>query len=150
MKGKFGFFIFGLFVGAVLTALAFIIYSVGINRVMETVGIDSSNTTTEARNQIDGLTLFDSEGATIPAVQLRVFQTLGSNYALAEISNEKLYDTVLYGKSVAALLVNDGEYSIYDDLRIDITGGKTIVQIGTYRYQTVDQNWKTVPVVKIK
>lgn len=87
---------------------------------METVGIDSSNTTTEARNQIDGLTLFDSEGATIPAVQLRVFQTLGSNYALAEISNKKLYDTVLYGKSVAALLVNDGEYSIYDDLRIDI------------------------------
>ena len=31
-----------------------------------------------------------------------------------------------------------------------ITDGKKLVQIGTYRYQTVDKQWKTVPVVEIK
>jgi len=149
MKGKLGFFIFGLFVGAVLTVFAFIIYSVGIQKFLPSGGTEVVSTNNQS-NQIDGLTLFDSDGATIPAVQLRVFQTLGSNYALAEIASEKVYDTVLYGNSVAALLVNDGDYSIYDDLRIDITGTKKVVQIGTYRYQTVDKQWKTVPVVKIK
>ena len=48
------------------------------------------------------------------------------------------------------MLVNNGEYSIYDDLKINITDGKKLVQIGTYRYQTVDKQWKTVPVVEIK
>lgn len=151
MKGKLGFFIFGLFVGAVLTVFAFLIYSVGLDRVMNSVGIDTSNSTV-SRSQIDGLTYFDSEGATIPALQVRVFQTLGTNYALAESTNERYtaIDGYNYSKALTILLVNDGEYSIYDDLRIDIPSTKKLVQIGTFKYQTVDNQWKTVPVVKIK
>ena len=151
MKEKLGFFILGLFIGAVLTVFAFVLYSVGIQKIQPTGGSEVS-TVPNPNIQIPGLTHFDSDGSTISALQIRVFQTLGSNYALALSTNERYSysNDYSYVGALTILLVNDGEYSIYDDLIIDITGTKKLVQIGTFRYQTEDNQWKTVPVVKIK
>ncbi len=154
MKGRFGFFILGLFVGAVLTVFIYLSYSFGYlwfeGRQNNTV--ETKTETPVVRNQIDGLTMFETDGATIPALQIRVFQTLGANYALAQSTNERYSYSSDYNylNALTIMLVNNGEYSIYDDLKINITDGKKLVQIGTYRYQTVDKQWKTVPVVEIK
>ena len=89
MKGRFGFFILGLFVGAVLTVFIYLSYSLGYlwfdGRHNNTVGTKTE--TPDARNESDGLTMFETDGATIPALQIRVFQTLGANYALAQSTN---------------------------------------------------------------
>jgi hypothetical protein len=72
---------------------------------------------------------------------LKVFQVLSEDSALTTIKGD--YSSAVY------LLVNDDGKSYYDDQIIKLPAKKCFRQIGTYRYQTKDDRWKTVPAVQI-
>jgi len=85
---------------------------------------------------------FSEKGECITKKPLRVFQTLEQSAALAKEKDS--YD------STVVLLVNNEEKSYYDDQVISIPQKKCARQVGIYKYQTRDERWKTVPVVRIE
>ena len=90
---------------------------------------------------MNDLTLFEKPGECITKEPIKVFQVLTSDSALAtERSNREYYT----GKVV--LIVNDKGQTYYDE---QIIKPKTCFrQIGTFRYEAKNQNWKTVPAVE--
>jgi len=84
--------------------------------------------------------MFPEESGIISTKQIKIFQTIKPNQALAHTDNDK--DIVL--------LTNETGISYYDDLVIKIPANKQVGIIGTYQYSTKAGFRKTVPVVHIK
>ena len=128
-------FILGVAVGAVL--------AIGILYVL------GNRSSFDADTQIDGISLFDEPGNTMPLKSFSVFQVLPNGAALAN-SSEKMnveYDWQ-YGEPLVYIMPEEGT-AYYDDLVIKIPAGKIVRQVGTFRYATQGQFVKTVPIVKI-
>lgn len=112
-------------------------------------------------NRDNGMTFFEQPGETFKLDRFEIMQTLGEgNYALAQgkvkyqyqetdwLSGEK-YDVVSYKDSKFVLIINDnGEY-YYDEQVIDVPKGKSVQQVGIYRYINKSEDMKTVPIVKL-
>ena len=90
------------------------------------------------------LTLFDKnkENNAILGKELKVIQVLKNNIALATIEEGYSY--------IVVLLIGTQYDYFYDDQRIRVPSGKQIKQIGIYKYETKDGNFKTVSAVAIK
>ena len=128
-------FLLGLISGVVLTLVALVILAMGAN--------------TNANN--NGVTLFDQPGECLNAKAFEVMQVVDNNHALAhEVEwNDVLERYVQTGLGLLVLVTNDnGEY-YYDDQIIEVPDGMCMRQVGIYRYQTISDMEKTVPIVKL-
>lgn len=125
-------FIGGFFAGIASTIVVLILIS---------IQDDSSDTTTTVEN-LSGFTMLSEKGPCLPGKQLRIFQTLKPNLALAHSGN--------YADQKTYLLVNFENVVYFDDMEIKIPRGKCARQFGTYKYETKAGYTKTVPAVAIE
>lgn len=128
-------FLLGLISGVVLTLVTMVILAMGAN--------------TNANN--NGVTLFDQPDECLNAKDFEVMQVVDNNHALAhEVEwNDVLERYVQTGSGLLVLVTNDnGEY-YYDDQIIEVPDGMCMRQVGIYRYQTISDMEKTVPIVKL-
>ncbi len=137
---KFWIFLSGAFLGIVLTVVAmWVVYNVKSN------------------SAISGLTVFDERGQMMDAEQYSIMQTLDDRHALAlELSFDNLVNNIAedFGLSISSmmtpvLLIGDSDAHFYDGLELSATGDKCFYQVGTYRYQTKTEDWKTIPAVML-
>jgi hypothetical protein len=94
-------------------------------------------------NERHGLTIFPEPKGIISTNQLRVFQVVEPNMALAE-TNESYYEQIV------VLVTNDEGKYYYDNEIIKIPSQKKARQTGVYKYKTTSGDYKTVPVVRIE
>ena len=47
------------------------------------------------------------------------------------------------------LLIGDETTHFYDGLEVKVTNNKRFYQVGTYKYETKSEDWKTVPAVML-
>ncbi len=134
---KFLLFLFGVFVGIVLT-IGYYSYS----------GSSSSSSTDDSPSiaKYPGVSLFEEPGNVLNFKSFEVFHVLENGAALANGSsnlNEPYYN--IHGTVV--LLLPGEPY--FDDQIIKVPSGKRVRQIGTYRYTTKLKEVKTVPIVEL-
>lgn len=89
-----------------------------------------------------GLTVFEERGACITRNNLRIFQTLGQDTALAEFG--------AFPNETLVFLTNANGEVYYDDKKIIVPKGKCAKQFGVYQYTTKQGVQKTVPAVIIE
>lgn len=89
-----------------------------------------------------GLTMFAEKGDVISTSQLKVFQVLEPNMALAHTSES-------YNGIVVLVVNEEGKY-YYDDEIIKIPAQKRVRQVGVYKYNTENNFKKTIPVVRVE
>ena len=122
---------------------SFLFYIAGVlSAVLVLVLIGLSNQS----GQLDGLTIFSDKGECISKKQFKVFQVLAPDAALASELSDEQY---MWFHGTIVLIVNDEGKHYYDDEMIKIPAKKCARQIGTYKYRTKDDMYKTVPVVSI-
>lgn len=97
---------------------------------------------------LEGLTLFkdSAQEKVIDAKQIKIFQVIEPNKALADVTNkpEEIYDR----DEILVLIIGDEKTTYYDKEKININDGQYLKQIGIFQYESkVGQN--TVPVVTI-
>jgi hypothetical protein len=92
--------------------------------------------------ELEGLVLFKKTGECITNRNLKIFQTIRQNVALAQIGR--------FPNETLVLLVNYSGQVYYDDKKIAIPKGQCARQIGIYQYETNLKYAKTVPVVEIQ
>ena len=119
-------FICGIIAGVILTFVG--LYIVGVN--------------TEDSNP-EGVTMFEAPGEVMHTDGFKVFQVITSNGALCHAKEDGSY----YGP-VCMLINMDGKY-YYDDEVINVPKGKVARQVGIYKYTTMKDFGKTVPIVQI-
>ena len=94
-----------------------------------------------------GLTMFEKDGEAIVAKQVKVMQVLEPNFALAHATNKP--NEIFDKDSVFVCILGEKNTNYYDDQKINIPEGKTLIQVGRYQYEA-KVGIKTVPVVQIK
>lgn len=102
----------------------------------------------QMNNNYSGLTLFEEKRNFIKVKQIKIFQTLEPNVALAHATSKP--NAILDNNEIVVLIVGDDNTNYYDEQKIDIKKGQNIVQIGTYRYMNSENFEKTVPAVEIQ
>ena len=96
----------------------------------------------ESNDDLSGLTMFPEKGEFLTKSDLKIFQTLKPNMALAKFG--KYLDETL------VLLINEENIFYYDDQIVKIPPKKCARLIGTFQYETKAEMPKTVPVVVIE
>ena len=120
----------GILTGIVLTIGASII-------IAKSQGEDPSS---------NGISMFEKRGQAMTEVSFKIFQTLDDKHALASgVSNEE------YGwyMGITVMIIGNENDHFYDDQIIKKTSGKKFYQVGTYKYQTKSEDFKTVPIVAL-
>lgn len=90
----------------------------------------------------DNIVMFDKPQQEIEAESFKVMQVLPDRSALATVEGLSNYGTIV-------MFLADEESSYYDDQKIEVPKNKRVMQIGTYRYMTMQKMGKTVPIVEI-
>ena len=90
----------------------------------------------------------EQDGACINAKQIKIFQTLEPNIALAHALTKP--NAIFDENETLVLIIGDENAHYYDEQKINVPTGKCAKQIGTYQYPTKQDIYKTVPAVKIK
>ena len=91
---------------------------------------------------LDGLNMFDEKGECLTTSQLKVFQTMDENRALAEFGE--------YPDDQMVLLINHEGISYYDNQKVKVPADKCARHVGTFSYETKIGMPKTVPIVIIE
>ena len=120
----------GILTGIVLTIGASII-------IAKSQGEDPSS---------NGISMFEKRGQAMTEGSFKIFQTLDDKHALASgVSNEE------YGwyMGITVMIIGNENDHFYDDQIIKKTSGKKFYQVGTYKYQTKSEDFKTVPIVEL-
>ena len=120
----------GILTGVVLTIGASII-------IAKSQGEDPSS---------NGISMFEKRGQAMTEGSFKIFQTLDDKHALASgVSNEE------YGwyMGITVMIIGNENDHFYDDQIIKKTSGKKFYQVGTYKYQTKSEDFKTVPIVAL-
>ncbi|MBO4707099.1 MAG: hypothetical protein J5594_00875 [Elusimicrobiaceae bacterium] len=73
--------------------------------------------------------------------ELKIFQVLETNAALANPDDYSMSTFLILGRE---------EQQFYDTERITIKKNQCFKQKGTYRYQSKDKNFRTVPIVVVE
>lgn len=100
-------------------------------------------------DNLQGLTLFQdkTQAKIIEAKQIKVFQVLEPNKALAHATNQP--DQIYDPNQIIVLIIGNENTSYYDEEKININYNQYLKQIGIFQYESkVGQ--KTVPVVSIE
>ena len=97
----------------------------------------------EETKGIDGATFFDEPGEVMEYKSYEIFQTLGDGIGLARAESE--YGN-FFGPIVLVCLENE---VVYDKVVVKNKDGKKFRMIGTYKYQSKDENWHTVPIISL-
>lgn len=130
---KFWTFIAGAFSGILLTIVVLLIIG-----------------SAKGESSIPGLTTFEERGQMMEAEQYSIIQTLSDSYALAmEISLDRFYDLDISSILTPVLLIGNETTHFYDGLEVKVTNNKRFYQVGTYKYETKSEVWKTVPAVML-
>lgn len=130
---KFWTFIAGAFSGIFLTIVVLLIIG-----------------SAKGESSIPGLTTFEERGQMMEAEQYSIIQTLSDSYALAmEISLDRFYDLDISSILTPVLLIGDETSHFYDGLEVKVTNNRRFYQVGTYKYETKSEDWKTVPAVML-
>ena len=130
---KFWTFIAGAFSGILLTIVVLLIIG-----------------SAKGESSIPGLTTFEERGQMMEAEQYSIIQTLSDSYALAmEISLDRFYDLDISSMLTPVLLIGDETTHFYDGLEVKVTNNRRFYQVGTYKYETKSEDWKTVPAVML-
>ena len=100
-----------------------------------------------SENSLSGFTKFPEKAGCISGNEFKVFQVLEPNVALAsgKSPGESAGNLFL---GVTVLFMDENKH-YYDDEIIKIPSGKCARQIGSYKYETRNGIYKTVPVVSI-
>lgn len=114
---------------------------------------------------LDGLELLEQKGECITTDNAKVIQVISLNAALAVQLNKKIKldkdlgflsgvidmadmaMSAMEGKLM--LVLGDENQAFYDNEEIKIPKGKCFRKVGIYQYETKDNDWKTIPAVKI-
>lgn len=115
-------FVLGMLTGAILT----IVTAYSLNKFSST---DSS------------ITMFSERGKMMEPTTYTIIQTIDSNHGLAVGDILDLLNPVL-------VLGNEDSH-FYDGLEVKAGANTRFYQVGTYRYMTTDEVWKTVPVITL-
>ena len=120
----------GILTGVVLTIGALFI-------IVKSQGEDPSS---------NGISMLEKRGQAMTEGSFKIFQTLDDKHALARgISNE---ESGWYNGITVMIIGNENDH-FYDDQIIKKTSGKKFYQVGTYKYQTKSEDFKTVPIVAL-
>lgn len=131
-------FLGGVVTGAILTFIVLAIIGNAQN--------GRSDSIVEETNSNNKITMFDEPGDVVEDNNLKVFQVIAEDAALAKGQEDK-YDDLYLGK-VYLLINNDGKF-YYDDEIVKAKEGKVFRQVGIYRYPTRNENIKTVPIIML-
>lgn len=94
----------------------------------------------------NGISLLEERGQLMEESSFKIFQTLDDTHALATgVSNEE------YGwyRGITVMVIGHEDDHFYDGQIVKRISGKKFYQVGTYRYRTKSDNFKTVPVVQL-
>lgn len=100
----------------------------------------------------DELTMFKERGKMMDAESYMIIQTHDNNHALAVDSDMLAISTIINIPSsinTAVYIIGNGKSSFYDGLEIKSSEKIKFYQVGTYRYKTKEEEWKTVPAVML-
>ena len=139
---NFLFFIAGMIV--MLLVWIFVANSPYIKGIVD-ASINAFENNQEEKYYMPGLTLFSEgkeETINIKNKQIKIFQCLYQNVALAKIGD--------FPNDIVILLLGNEDDYFYDDQKIQIASGKAIKQVGIYKYETKNEDFKTVPAIAIK
>lgn len=114
---------------------------------------------------LDGLELLEQKGECITTDNAKVIQVISLNSALAVQLNKKIKldkdlgflsgvidmadmaMSAMEGKLM--LVLGDENQAFYDNEEIKLPKDKYFRKVGIYQYETKDNDWKTIPAVKI-
>ena len=114
---------------------------------------------------LDGLELLEQKGECITTDNAKVIQVISLNAALAVQLNKKIKldkdlgflsgvidmadmaMSAMEGKLM--LVLGDENQAFYDNEEIKLPKDKCFRKVGIYQYETKDNDWKTIPAVKI-
>ncbi|MBP5286979.1 MAG: hypothetical protein J6Z08_03685 [Elusimicrobiales bacterium] len=114
---------------------------------------------------LDGLELLEQKGECITTDNAKVIQVISLNAALAVQLNKKIKldkdlgflsgvidmadmaMSAMEGKLM--LVLGDENQAFYDNEEIKLPKDKYFRKVGIYQYETKDNDWKTIPAVKI-
>lgn len=117
------------------------------------------------KDALDGLELLEKKGECITTNNAKVIQVISLNAALAVQLNKKIkldkdlgflsgvIDMADMAISAAEgkvmLVLGDESQAFYDGEEIKLPKGKCFRKAGIYQYKTKNNDWKTIPAVKI-
>jgi hypothetical protein len=102
-------------------------------------------------NGLIGLTIFKEKGECLTKGEIKVFQVLAPNAALANVVKYGKYGIREYSDEIVVLLIDNNGSTFYDDQKVKVPKNKCARQIGTYQYTTnMERFEKTVPAVVIE
>lgn len=90
----------------------------------------------------DDVIMFEKPKSKINATDLRVFQVLSDGRALATVES-------FSNMGMVVLLLPETDNAYYDDQSITVPRGKSLMQIGIFKYENKEEMVKTVPIVKV-
>lgn len=100
----------------------------------------------------DELTMFKERGKMMDTESYMIIQTHDNNHALAVDSNMLAISAIINIPSTintAVYLIGNEKSNFYDGLEIKSSEKVKFYQVGTYRYKTKEDEWKTVPAVML-
>lgn len=117
------------------------------------------------KDALDGLELLEKKGECITTDNAKVIQVISLNAALAVQLNKKIKldkdlgflsgvidmadmaMSAMEGKLM--LVLGDENQAFYDNEEIKLPKDMCFRKVGIYQYETKDNDWKTIPAVKI-
>lgn len=90
----------------------------------------------------EDVVMFEKPKSKINAKDLRVFQVLPDGRALATVES-------FSNMGMVVLLLPETDNAYYDDQSITVPRGKSLMQIGIFKYENKEEMVKTVPIVKV-
>lgn len=100
----------------------------------------------------DELTMFKERGKMMDTESYMIIQTHDHNHALA-VDSEMLaisaFINIPSPINNAVYIIGSEKSNFYDGLEIKSSKKAAFYQVGTYRYKTTDDEWKTVPAVML-
>lgn len=103
-------------------------------------------------NSSDELTMSKERGKMMDTESYMIVQTHDHNHALA-VDSEMLAISALINIpssiNTAVYIIGNEKSNFYDGLEIKSSEKVKFYQVGTYRYKTKEEEWKTVPAVML-
>lgn len=129
-------FILGMVAGAILTILV--------------CGFIAYCKNKEAPEENPGVIFFEEPGEQLNLKCFKIIQCFEDGPALAQgsLKNNVEIDDFFWGGQTVVLIPPEGE-TFYDNKIVKVPSGKVVRMVGTYRYETMKELEKTVPIVKL-
>lgn len=145
-------YLLGILTGVVLTIAALVVISLITNAIDK----KSETTTTpevtkvEEKKSDDNITMFDQPGEVLEEKAFEVFQVLAEDAALVSGQTPEARRAGLNIYTGTTCLITNREGQLYyDDQKIKATAGKVFRQVGIFRYEAKNGDFKTIPIIML-